>query len=262
MVPAMNARMRFTLAVLFTSAVPIVASADAPAPTTAQCYDAHEAGQIQRKRGRIHDARVSFATCDRSVCPPIVQRDCVAWAAELAAAQPSVVVAVVREDGTDVLGARVLVDGAPAPVDGHALELDPGAHTVRVERVGEAPFEERFAVREGDRARRVPIVLREPATSPAARKPPLATYVLGTAAILALGSFGTFAYLGKSRENELSASCGDRCSDDAVAEVRRSYLAADISLGAAVVAAGAAVVVWVTSSKNAAPAVRSERAAR
>lgn len=230
--------------------------ARAQEPTMAQCYDAHETGQLQRKRGQLQRARVSFGTCGRNVCPPVVQRDCVSWAAELAKAQPSVVIAVVRDDGTDVLGARVFIDNASTPADGRGVELDPGEHKVRVDRPGEASFERRFAVREGDRARRVAIVL------PGARdqeerglgKPPLLTYVFGGVAVLSLGSFGTFAVLGKAREDELGKSCGDRCSDAEVAEVRRSYLVADISLGVAAVAAGAAIVTWLVAPNKSKPA--------
>ncbi len=235
--------------------------ARAQEPTMAQCYDAHETGQLQRKRGQLQRARVSFGTCGRNVCPAVVQRDCVSWATELAKAQPSVVIAVVRDDGIDVLGARVFIDNASTPADGRGVELDPGEHKVRVDRPGEASFERRFAVREGDRARRVAIVL--PSARDEARglgRPPLLTYVFGGVAVLSLGSFGTFAVLGKSREDELGTSCGDRCSDAEVAEVRRSYLVADISLGVAAVAAGAAIVTWLVAPKTSKPATTASTA--
>lgn len=237
------------LALVFAPLRPAFAD---PPGGAAECYDAHETGQLQRKRGELRKARVSFAVCGRTTCPAIVQRDCVAWAAELASQQPSVVIAVVGEDGTDVLGARVWIDGSPVSLDGRALELDPGDHRARIEARGEPPVEQRFAVREGERARRVPIVLAS--RSEVRRSPPVASYVLGGVAVLSMASFGTFAVLGKSRENELSETCGSRCSDDDVAGVRRSYVAADVSLGVAILAAGAAVVTWVL-----APSKRSER---
>ena len=223
----------------------------------AQCYDAHERGQLQRRRGELQRARVSFATCGRNVCPPVVQRDCVAWAADLAKVQPSVVIAVVRDDGTDVLGARVFIDGASTPADGRGVELDPGEHKVRVDRAGEPSFERRFAVREGDRSRRVAIVLPSAADAPTSRKPSALTYLFGGVALLSLASFGTFAVLGKSREDHLGNTCGDRCSDDDVAGVRRSYLVADISLGIAAVATGAAIVTWLVAPKRTAVATQA-----
>lgn len=216
----------------------------------AQCYDAHEAGQVQRKRGELQKARVSFATCGRSSCPAIVQRDCVAWATELAVEQPSVVIAIVRDDGRDVLIARVSVDGLGVEIDGRAIELDPGEHRARVEIAGRPPLEQRFAVREGDRARRVSIVLASEKRPRRLPPPPTVSYVLGGIAVASVASFGTFAWLGTSREDELSRTCVDRCSDSDVAGVRGSYLAADISLGVAIVAAGAAVVTWLLAPRE------------
>jgi hypothetical protein len=239
------ARVFSLAAVLAAASAPRAAVADEP--SAAQCYDAHERGQLQRKRGEIHNARVSFGTCGRNICPSVVQRDCVTWAQELATQQPTVVVAVVRGDGGDVVGARVFIDGASTPADGRAVELDPGQHSVRVERAGEPAFDRRFSVREGDRARRVAIVLPGELTARGIGKPPVLTYVLGGVAIVSLASFGTFGALGKSRENELTASCVDRCSDSDVASVRRSYLVADISLGVAIVSAAAAVILWVVA---------------
>ncbi len=222
--------------------------ATAPVTGASACYDAHEAAQIERKAGAWRKARGLLATCGRLECPAIVQRDCVTWAAELAAEQPSVVIAVVRDDGSDVLGATVFVDSEPAPNDGHALEIDPGTHRARVELVGHSAFEQSFVVREGERARRVAITVPSgPSGGKQAesRAPSLPTYVLGGVAALALGSFGTFAVLGKSEENRLADTCRDRCSDDDVSGVHRSYVIADVSLGVAIVAAGAAVVTWL-----------------
>jgi hypothetical protein len=223
-----------------------IADADqANGTTTAACYDAHEAGQLQRKRGELRKARGSFATCGAPSCPSIVQRDCVVWAGELAAQQPSIVIAVVQPDGKDVLGARVSVDGTPVTADGRAIELDPGEHRVHVEARSEAAVEQRVTVHEGERARRLSIVVGS-ARPPLLRSgPPTVSWILGGVAVLSLASFGTFAALGKSDENELGRTCGDRCSDDQVAGVQRSYVVADVSLGVAVVAAGAAIVTWV-----------------
>ena len=244
---------RILVGVAMLAAVSAPRSAVADEPSAAQCYDAHEAGQLQRKRGEIKSARVSFGTCGRNVCPSVVQRDCVAWAQELATQQPTVVVAVVRSDGSDVLGARVYIDGGSTAADGRAVELDPGQHSVRVERTGEPTFERRFSVREGDRARRVAIILPGAPASRGLAKPPVLTYVLGGVALVSLASFGTFGALGKARENELTDTCVDRCSDSDVAGVRRSYLVADISLGVAIASAAAAVILWVVAPAKPAP---------
>jgi hypothetical protein len=228
------------------------ASSGATATEATQCYDAHEAAQIQRKDGQWLKARAFLAACGNNQCPPIVQRDCVAWAAELAAQQPSVVVAVVRDDGTDVLGPRVLVDGATVPSDGRATEVDPGEHRVRVEVPGKRAIDEDFVIREGERGRRLVVKLPSDKPRPSS-SPPTATWILGGVAVAALGSFATFAAIGKARENDLAETCNGQCSDDEVASARRFYIIADVSLGAAVIAAGAAVVVWVVAPKRKTP---------
>ena len=230
----------------------------APAATPAACYDAHEAGQLARKEKRLRKARQLFATCAQMTCPAVVQRDCAGWATELATEQPSIVVEVVRGDGSDVLGARLVVDDEAVPGDGRAVELDPGEHRIRVEATGLEPRELRLTVREGDRLRRMPVVLSAPkATAVAATSsgPPTLTYVLGGVAILSAASFGTFAVLGKSRERELDGAWGNRCSDAQVDEVRTRFIVADISLAAAVLSAGAALVVWGTGKRDV-PATR------
>src|SRR5688572_4758057 len=84
----------------------------ADADDAARCYDAHEQAQMERKTGAWMKARRLLAVCGSERCPSMVQRDCVTWESELAARQPSVIVAVVRDDNTDVLGARATLDGA------------------------------------------------------------------------------------------------------------------------------------------------------
>jgi hypothetical protein len=233
----------------------------ARAQDASACYDAHERSQIERRRGEWRKARASLATCGAAACPPIVQRDCVAWAGEIAAQQPSVIVAVVKEDGSDILGARVSLDGAPVQSDGRATEVDPGEHRVRVEITGEPPIEQRVAVREGERGRRVVVKVpssgSESGRASGLPRPPTISYVLGGVSVLALGSFTVFALTGKSRENELARTCSDRCSDDEVGDVRRSYVIADISLGVAIAAAAAAVVTWLVVPQRTPATARS-----
>lgn len=219
-----------------------------------ECYDAHETGQVQRKTGEFRSARRSFSICGRTSCPAIVQRDCIAWAKELQDTQPSVVLAVVKGDGTDALGAKALLDGSPAPLDGRAIELDPGEHRIRVEGGAEGPVEHRFTVREGERLRRISVMVSR--TPQGAASLPTATYVFGGVAVLSLASFGAFAWMGKSKENDLAHTCSDRCSDADVNDVRSSYLVADVSLGIAAIAAGAAIATWLLT-----PRARQARAA-
>ena len=210
------------------------------------CFDAHEAAQIARKHGALLRARGHLAICGQNRCPGSVQRDCVGWAVELAAQQPSYVVAVVGDDGADLVGASITVDGAEITRGSTAIEIDPGVHRLHVVVAGRAPVDQPFEMREGERGKRVVVAVPGPRTRPAetTRLRPL-TYALGGVAAVALGSFIGFAVIGKTHEHAVADSCGDRCSDARVDGIRHLYLAADISLGISVVAAGALLATWL-----------------
>jgi hypothetical protein len=237
---------RFRLAPAL-SLVGILWATRADAVETARCYDAHEQAQIERKTGAWTKARKLLAVCGSEQCPAIVQRDCVTWQSELAARQPSVIVAVVRDDNTDVLGAHVTLDGTQLDGQGRATEVDPGEHVVKIEIPGEPTIERRVALREGERGRRVTIRVAAPRAS---TRPPVISWVLGGVAVASLGTFAAFAISGKSDEHELARTCGDRCSDAQVDDVSRSYLIADIALGVAILTAGAAVATWLFVPKK------------
>jgi hypothetical protein len=71
----------------------------------------------------------------------------------------------------------------------------------------------------------------------------------GSLALGVMGGVG-FAYFGlqgKSDEDELDGSCAPRCPQGDIDALRRTYLAADVSLGIGVVALGALGYLWLTN---------------
>jgi len=69
------------------------------------------------------------------------------------------------------------------------------------------------------------------------------TWVLGGVGVVAASSFVAFGLWGKSDENSVSASgCAPYCGDR-MGSVRAKFIVADVSLGVAAVALGAAVVI-------------------
>ena len=77
---------------------------------------------------------------------------------------------------------------------------------------------------------------------------PALAWVLAGVAAAGAGSFTYFAIAGKAHENDLAGSCSPACSDAEVAPVRRDYLAADISLGAGLVAGALAAWLFLRTS--------------
>ena len=169
--------------------------------------------------------------------PRIVQRDCVAWAEEVVAALPTIVVVVRAPRGREIADADVRIDGKRIALDGRAVRLDPGEHRL-VARAGGERAERRLLLREGERMRRVVITLGrpEPEPEPPGFEPHAVAWVLTAAASLATAGFVTLAVVGKTREAELER-CAPVCELDDVKVMRQLYLGADISLGIAIAAA-------------------------
>jgi hypothetical protein len=69
--------------------------------------------------------------------------------------------------GRDVVDARVLIDGNPVSekLDGKAIAVNPGVHVFRFEAQGGASAEERVVVSEGEKARKITVILQTKETS-------------------------------------------------------------------------------------------------
>src|SRR5262249_31248274 len=159
----------------------------------------------------------------------------------------------------DLADVSVWIDGALSKkrLDGLPMALDPGEHVLRFEVAGGGSVEQRVVLRAGEQGRRIAVAMPPseqaqastpeparptpaakppaPAQTPAPRSLPLVTIVCGSVAVAGLGSFATFAILGKTLEKKRASSCSPSCTDDELAPVRRDYLVADISLGVALV---------------------------
>jgi hypothetical protein len=75
---------------------------------------------------------------------------------------------------------------------------------------------------------------------------PTASYALGGVALVGLAAFTGFALAGESVQ-----SCAPSCTSSQVAELRRDYLVADVSLVGALAAAGGAVAFALVSNHEA-----------
>jgi hypothetical protein len=97
----------------------------------AACLDAVAKGQTLRDEHKLVEARDSFRFCARSVCPAVVQSDCVGFLEAVEKNLPSVVFTAKDGAGADLVDVQVTADGQPlvTKLDGAAVPIDPGPHT-------------------------------------------------------------------------------------------------------------------------------------
>jgi hypothetical protein len=115
------------------------------APTTnAECARAYEDGQVQRKSGRLVEARSTLQLCARDECPDFIRADCVSWYGEVQGEVPTLVFAA-RSQGRDLADVRISLGDRvmAARLDGQAIELDPGEYDFRFEAAGMQPLTQR-----------------------------------------------------------------------------------------------------------------------
>ena len=236
-------------------------SAEAPAgdpsqPSRAQCLDAHRNAQELKHGGKLLEAQEHLAICSSGSCPGVVISDCGTWLADLEQSTPSMVFEL-RLDGKEASRASVFIDDKPVVDRTHAVKVNPGRHTVRVELPPFEPHEEDVVLPEGQRMRLISVQFTSKPKEAAravdtaappkqlVRPTPVLVYPLGALGIVGLGGFGAFALLGKSEQTKAEDGCAPRCSDAEVSKMKRWYTVADISAGVGAAALVGAVIVYL-----------------
>lgn len=228
------------------------------------CVAQHEHAQVERMQGHYLAARNALLACAQRECPRLISNECTTLLGELDSALPTMVFAVVSEQGRDLSDVRVLLDQQPlvSQIDGRPLALDPGVHKLRFEAEGYLAEEQSVSVRAGEKDRLVRVVLRAENAVPlsSAVPPPRAdtpeprgvdarsrrlwnaTYALG------LASAVSFAItLGASaRGYRMEQHCkDDDCSRDYASHGKALYRTVNISaIAGGVLAAAAGATLW------------------
>jgi hypothetical protein len=151
--------------------VALAAATSAPAraaePTKRECVAANESGQDLRQAGKLREARAALAECMSPRCPRPVREDCAQRLADIEAALPTVVFVAKDGDGNDLRDVRVSMDGRNlAASDGTAVAIDPGDHAFTFTKEGFPPATSDIVVHEGDKNRRIQVVLAAPKPAP------------------------------------------------------------------------------------------------
>jgi hypothetical protein len=265
------------LSVSAVAAVAVVSAIAIARPASGQekldkkeCPGAAEKTQRLRSEGKLREAREQAVLCARAQCPGVIRRDCEPWLSEIDAALPTIVVGA-KDGGKDVIDVKVSIDGAQVAtvLDGKAIAINPGAHTLKYERDGSATVEEKVVIREGEKARQVTVVF--PSKIAAKDEPKKNLYdrgvddkqaggsivpgvIVGVIGAAGIGSFFFFHLSAKSDIDDLRARCAPRCAESEVSDVNTKIIIADISLGAGVVALGIAtylIIARPSAPKNA-----------
>jgi hypothetical protein len=151
--------------------------ATAHADEKQQCLRMAEKGQQLRDDGKYRSAREAFAACSRSVCPAMVQSDCVKWLKALEADLPSVVIIAKDDKGNDLTAVTVTVDGATltTTLDGRPLVVDPGEHKLRFEAEGFPPIDDQVVIHAGEKSRAISAQFHKPTPTTSETPPPQPT---------------------------------------------------------------------------------------
>jgi hypothetical protein len=238
-----------------------------------RCVRADTAAQSLRRDGKFGAARAELAKCVDASCPALVRDDCNQRLDELERAQPTIVFDVRDGQGHDVSDVSVDLDGRPLAqrLDGIAIAVEPGEHTFTFDTKGRQPtLTRKFVLREGEKARREPILLGG-AVPVAASVSPLGpsrvqATPLGTQRVIALAALGVglvgigtgaaFAVRAKAKASDADESCPvNVCANDAAlrmnhdARVAGNWATVAFAAGAAGVAG--AVVLWLTAKPSA-----------
>jgi hypothetical protein len=232
----------------------------------AACLDAASKGQRMHDNHQLVEAREQFRICAAARCPAVVRADCTRWLEGVEAALPTVVVTAKTATGTDVIAAKVSVDGRPFvdELDGRAVPVDPGAHTFHLETADGVALDQVVVVREGEQSQPVALVLPghgvpSPASAPSPAAPALAPvepasapapssstpwralgWGLGGAGVVGLGVGIVFGLAASSDKSDAHCNSSGQCLSGPLADARHAAVGADVALiaGGALLAGG------------------------
>ena len=162
---------RTTLAIaigLVTAAAPSVARAQ----DAAACKEGYDRSQVSRDAGKLLEARKLLHQCSSAVCSAFVQKECLGWLSDVDERIPSAIFSVKDGAGADLVDVAVSIDGKDGSqkLDGRALDVDPGEHTVAFQLADGRKAEQRVFLREREKGKLVAVTIgAPPAPAPIAK---------------------------------------------------------------------------------------------
>lgn len=224
----------------------VTVTTSAHADPVEECANAASRGQTMRDGGQLLEARSAFAKCVEASCPAALRKDCSEWYTDVEQRTPSLVVRIVGLDGKDALDATATIDGKPVTLDGRAIPVNPGRHTVVAERPRGLRAQSTVVLSEAEKSRIATLVL-DASSGDGTRR--TAGYVLLGVGGAALVTAGVVGFVGLRQWVDLESECRPRCAGDDVSSARTKFVIADVALGVSLLALGAGAVLLLTAPK-------------
>jgi hypothetical protein len=253
---AVNLRRAVAVALIATSwcgATAAIARAD----ESDACVASYEQAQVLRMEIRLVEARDKLLICAQPACPQLLTADCARWLRQVDDSVPSIVLGARDADGKDLPNTRVFLDGRRVAerIDGTALVVDPGAHTIRFENAARGVAEQHLVARQGEKNRLVSVTFPRPDAATRETRPvPVLAYVLGAVGVASIAAGTALDVSARSTFQSLKESCHSACATSDVADGRRRMLVGDVVLGVGVLALGLGVYLWLSQRPTEAPA--------
>ncbi len=244
----------------------------------AQCASAYEKSQELRAAGSLKAAHDMLVQCAQDFCPSFVQTDCAQWLTEVSRDLPTIVVVAKDKSGEDTTAVTVTMDGEPflSQLDGKAVTVDPGPHTLRFLLEGADPIEQQIVIRQGQKDRVVAVSFA-PAAPESVGPSPYATaakgeggpeaekkgpgplrlysYIAGGVGAAGLIGFAVVGGIGKGQENDLrDQHCSPNCSRSDTDSIKTKYIVADVLLGVGIAGVATGVTLFFLSQPKKEPA--------
>ncbi len=244
------------------------------AASTESCTRAHAAGQREENAGHLKEALASFQECASDAeCPLPIRNECTQLYTTVEGRLPTIVFSIVDAHGNDLVDVKTSSGDTliASSLDGRPVAVNPGLHAFRFELPSGEVLTKSIVVRQGEKDRIVALKLPrsdfgsteatddsseratlETAASNPSLKVPLGSWIAYGVGVAALGTWGTFALLGRNGEKGLE-QCAPDCTSSMQGDydaMKRDYLIADVSLGVAGAAAVAGTVILLTMGRR------------
>jgi hypothetical protein len=260
---------RVATAVLASACALTASATTARADDKSDCAAAYTAGQAQRDSGEFTRARESLALCARPVCKEWMVAECARWLDDVERRQPTVVLFADGAHGELVDIVRVDLDeGKPfaKELDGRALALDPGRHTLAFVARDGTTVSVTKVIAEGQKAVAIKATFETTAVAatpaavdasasvePTSRPWRTAGWIMGGVGVAGLSVGGIFGLVALNKKSSSHCDASNVCDAGTSSGIKSAALLSDVGFvaGSVLLAGGAAILLFGPGKRDA-----------